>query len=406
MFPNRDYSKNINYSKCILCQKSSKDLSGGVIDPMKARNQKPEDCYKLLIEILTKCDRYCTLPFYLSLLVKSDNAASILQENKAIWHKACRLKFGKNSRQSSPTNSLDTNIVSQSGQENNVNSKGIKICLFCNNTKIITEYHAITKQTTYEKIKKTAQYLQDSDLLTKLGMNISDIKTINYHLECISILYNQLKSKNKRATSSSTDVNLKKEEAYVHMCVYIERMLLDEDQTIFRLADLKDWITLAMNRLDISANDQTSALSGLKARILQTFPLLREFKSKCGIFLAKEVAISSAIAYKWQHTNDKDFILSESATIVRKDMADLQPRSDSDLIHQEESVSKELQKLMTMILQGNKSINKTNSNQAVLSVCQIIQHNTRKRSGSSGIKKRHQVQYETPLTRYRFYDIY
>lgn len=401
MFSNRDNFLNINYSKCILCQKNKNDgVNGVIVNPMKSRNRKPQESYELIIEILTKNNRRCTLPFYLSRLVNIDNAAFNLQQNKAIWHKACRSKYCKPLQTSIQENASASNINCQVENANTMPSE-YKICLFCDES-IIDTFHTLSKITTYDKIKKSAEDLQDNDLLQKLGTSMNDLKTRNYHLQCISGLYNRWRLNEKRISNSNTDVKLRKE-AYLEISLYIERIILDDDKAIFCLEDLKGFFVTVMNRLGISTIDQVPLLSHLNTEILKNFPLLKKFKSKDGTFFAKESAISSAIAYKYKHSNnDEDFTLSNAATIARKGIHALQPRNDSNLIQQEKSISKELQKLMTMIVEGNTSGKKIKPNQAVLSVCQIIQHNTRKRSGS-GMKKRHQTEYETPLTRYFFY---
>lgn len=403
MFPNRDQSLKVNYSKCVLCQKSKNDgVSGDIINPMKSRNITPQRSYELIVEILTKADRNCALPFYLSRLLKNENVASELQHNKAIWHKACRLKYSKKFDTSEQESTSAFNISFQdagSPLTKTLLPTGQKICLFCDNSVIDPKFHNLSKITTYEKIKESSQELQDDELLNKLGTSINDLKTVNYHLQCITRLYNRSRLNEKQTSKPDAETELKKE-AYFEICLHIERTLLDDYNAIFCLVDLKDFFVKIMDRLGISAIKKNSLLSHLNIEILKTFPLLQEFKFKGATFFAKQSAISSAIAYKWHHiNNDDDFVFSKAAKIVRKDMLGLQPRNDNNLIQQEESISKKLKKLMTMILEGNKVGKKSKSNQAVLSVCQIIQYNTRKRSGPSGLKKRHQIEHETPLTR-------
>ena len=114
--------------------------------------------------------------------------SELLEENRASWHKSCRLKFSKSKLQRATKkrkrdDSQDETPITVKRQ---LLSK--EVCLFCSHS---GDLHEVMTLEVDEKVRQMATNLQDSALLKQLAGGDMIAIEAKYHKKCMTNLTNR-----------------------------------------------------------------------------------------------------------------------------------------------------------------------------------------------------------------------
>lgn len=338
-------------------------------------------------------DELTELPRHLSFLLNNTNLARDLEQQKAVWHKACRLFYSKSKaeklkrKQRKPEQvnviSTSSNLVDDSDEDIATDKNTIRRskrftvkeidkksnCLFCEELDFDTNLHTVTTFNVNEKIRNGAISLNDHKLLAKLSASDLIAMESKYHLACLTKLYRDEKSTKVQCEAPKT--LWFESVAFAELCCYVKTTMIQNEKVILPLTDLYKLLTERMNELGATSDIHRTRL---KEKLMAEFPDLEV--TKCG---TKIVFFQKAFTYTNCENDDKDaMILLQAAQIVRKNRMD--KKIPIDDVNQKNSVSPKLITLLHMILQEpNLSSSNQDISQAVLTIAQLIRFNSVKR---------------------------
>ena len=144
----------------------------------------------------------------------------------------------------------------------------------------------------------------------------------------------------------------------------------------------------------------------LKERLLKHIPDLRAHNKGRDVFLVFEVDIRAALArvVEQDDGDDDDAVqLANAAKIVRRDLFEKLDSFNGSFKKgcQEDSVSKLLLALVSMILDGTNIEDQINTTQAALTIAQLLKFNAvRHQRKAKTVSVRHSLAQETPVPVY------
>ena len=176
---------------------------------------------------------------------------------------------------------------------------------------------------------------------------------------------------------------------------------MEDSIPVLKLADLCKLYTNRLKQLGVDLTNRVNS-THLKDRLLANVPGLCSNKSKRDVYPAFEEDIGVALEKACKEDDDDEaIVLAHAARIVRRDMflTESSFTGSFDEECQQNSIPGSLLALVRMILNGPNIISQSDrvSQQAALTISQLIQFNSyvRRRDGSDG--KHHNKNRETPL---------
>ena len=229
-----------------------------------------------------------------------------------------------------------------------------------------------------------------------------------YHVKCLTALYNQA-GKQKIECNEKTGSS-----AIIHgivlpeLLAYIEDIKHDDDVApAFRLANLVKLYENRLTQLGLKFNQGQGVHSTrLKNRILSHFNGMSAYKSGRDVMLAFNKDIGNAVLQASSINHDEDTVIhSKSANIVRQDIFLSKQNFNGTFSaqYQQESVSKSLFALVSMILGGPNIMIQAEATaklQAAYTIAQLLEFNSRKQRRTDSTKQYHKVCQETPAPLY------
>lgn len=389
------YRCNIDYKKCILCQKYVKNVP--LLNPKNVA-YKHKLSYQILEETLLQFKEVNKLPFHLKFLTDDENISKILSDNIAKWHKSCRLKYKKLYLNQSSVQNLTDVQNSENVQNDSLNPITInETCFLCKKVYRKEILRTVTTLDCDEKILTTLRILNEVEVLSTLPNSC----TMNqkYHLKCLGSLYNRVRSKSRTEVNKSICPSI---ESFQVVCKYLEsfgkRPFTISLDKIFEL--YKSQIELR------SVTDQSIILSRLQMRkkLITIFPSLQVIKFGKQCLISSEDKLGNA--YKSVKLDeDKKNIFMKAAKNIRQDLSTHQECKNIELKNtQISSVPESLITLLKLIILPVDSLDAGISNenlQAILTISQVIKFNFLKSRRTELPENRHHLaSKESPLTKY------
>lgn len=163
------------------------------------------------------------------------NISKRLENEKAVWHKSCRLLYTQSKvdrlqrqqeklKKVSDIPSIDHHVYESNESEiivagNNVQRRSHRIsktdddefgestCLLCDAVDYHTNLHSVSTLNANEKIRTAATVLNDHQLLTKLSASDLIATEAKYHLNCLTTLYNNVRKINAKSEADRNKIS-------------------------------------------------------------------------------------------------------------------------------------------------------------------------------------------------------
>ena len=405
----------INWSLCIFCQDGPAE---GLECPAKSKKGDCGKGYSTLATNLKEFHDAGALPDSMNL---ESFKVETLIENKASWHKSCRVKFSStklqrilkrkhDSDQLSDQPGPSTMKMTRSIKKDDVQS--MKQCFFCDaDIEASDPYRRVAATLEIDKkVRRCATDMVDTRLLTKLAGGDMVAIEAEYHANCLTVLYKK-HSKFVKTSYESQGYGEIHGTVFAELCLYIEESRFDEEKKIFKLADL---LRLYNKRLqELGVEGEYIHASRLKNKLLSQIPDLSAYTSKHsqgqGIYFMFDYDVAELVQEaSLQKDYDMDAIyIARAAEIVRRDMFQKGAGFSGSFERncQENSVPNSLKTLVDMVLLGpsieNQSKNvEQKTRQTSLTVSQLIYFNSIRHRKAAGEQSRHNIDRETPLPLY------
>ena len=191
----------MDWSLCFLCQ--SGRMNGKLINPLNSNNKHKDSAYVSFEKHLLEFDRIGALPSNIRIknLDEGNGISNTLEKNNAIYHHNCAadVSASRLSRKRPLNNNENSSAKKTRNCVNAVYESDC--CFFCDEKNGIL--HKVTSEDLDKKVRKCANYLGDTRILTKLA--IYDMRTLNasYHNLCLSKLYKRSEVKKERVLTDS-----------------------------------------------------------------------------------------------------------------------------------------------------------------------------------------------------------
>ena len=273
---------SIDWNLCIFCHsKTSLDLEC----PAKSKKDDSGKGYLTLVNILNEFQNARALPNGFDHDILN---ADKLKEQRASWHKACRVQFN-NTKLERARKRRDRGMKSDDGPcvvkhtRSSLGSKEVpsssttnvspeKRCFFCEQdlTQVVKYKRVAATFALDKRVRQYATDLGDSRLLTKLAGGDMVATETEYHANCLTSFY-KLHLKYVERSSQTTTSNNIHGIVFAEVVAYIEEARYDDDKPMFKLADL---VQLYNDRLRELGEDDKVHSSRLKEKILSQIPNL------------------------------------------------------------------------------------------------------------------------------------
>ena len=310
--------------------------------------------------------------------------------------------------------SLDFNLNSSYSTRSSfsaISDPKVNCCFFCDQPPAINEeLHSVQTKNVDARVRHCAYTLLDERLIAKLSAGDMMAREAKYHARCLAGLYNKMRD----FESSDMCDPISAHNARVHSIAFAQLVAYIEDAKfdavtlpVFQLSQLGDMCAKKLSEMGIDVATRINTTK-LKNRLLSHFPDTRAQQNGKHVLLIFDEHIGIALSNACQQTYDEDSIcLAKAASIVRRDMFSSSIASNGTFNNscQEDALPPNLLLLVKMILEGPSIEFKSNetSQQAALSVSQIIKYNSVKHTRASNgtvSHVRHNISQETPLQLY------
>ncbi len=282
-----------------------------------------------------------------------------------------------------------------------------ELCFFCEE-KSPTE--ALRSASTFgldSRVRSAALLLEDDKLLTKLNSGDLIAVEANYHKKCLTSLYNHARDKKRRQSRQCDDLEMAHSLALAELISYLEGSRTKGEIKVHKLSSLVKDYSVRLAQLGVDSDQQVHA-TRLKHKLTTHIPGLHAIPNGREVLLSLDEDIGDLLSDSLFQDHDSDAMcLMRAANIVRRDILDhqycFQGSFEPDC--QSKSVPESLNALVRMILEGSSiknqaSISARESNQATLTIAQLIKFNCVKSRKQNSSFVRHQNSMETPLPLY------
>jgi len=406
-----DAIASVDWALCVFCQERTTD---GLVTPTQTG-------YQSLVDNLVEFAEYDALPRTLRLRDLDDGSGLLdtLVSRNAKYHKLCRCKYDsqklarliqRKDAASSVTSESECSRSTRSKHE----SVDIKnVCLFCNAVAGETKEKLINASTLTlgPKILAHATELQDSQLLAKLSSSDFVAMEAKYHKLCYVTFLTRV-----RSSERANDRFLNNPERLTYGLVvselvqYIQDMYMYSNTSpVFKLSELTRLVTERMEHLGVEASDNTVNRTRLKEQLLALVPGLREDKSGREVLISFEPDLGSAVRDACANNDVSDgMCLARAASILRRDLFKQYPKFSGSFdtsFNERDSVPLSLLNFISMVLEGSKIDNVSESctslQRTCMTISQLIRFNSVKRARSDRQENiRHHPDRECPMPLY------
>ena len=361
---------------------------------------------------------------------------STLRKNEACWHKSCfnscsEMKLERAKKRKIETvedESVDSNL------EENVSSVSpikrtrlrasydkpevasvitqesvIKVCFFCNGTD--GRMHRASTFDLDNKVKTAAMKTKNWTLLGKLASGDMHAMDVDYHLTCLSSLYNSARFSSESSFKDEKENVNQEAIAFAELTMYIEENLC-EGTTVFLLSDLVKLYTTRLEQLSGMKVQGRINSTRLKEKLLLEMPDMCAHTDGREVRITFKEYVGEALRQIHENTNVDDTakILTRAASLIRKEVLTIKNSFDGSFERgcQAKAAPAILTELLNMIMLGPNIKNQNQvddddeeSNSDIANtLAQLIVFNSVKNYKLSEKGKRHNRSKETPATIY------
>lgn len=396
----------MNWELCVICQQRTRENLQCPADSKRKDFGASYTSFARNVKTFQDLNLMPTL-FNIDQLDNGSGMEETLLKHRASWHKSCRDLFGNTKleraqkRKQSDVSEPASPVKARRSSSSCLPGPSKEKCFFCDETDSSSSLHAASTLGVDNKVRECALLLNDGELLAKLSASDMVAADAKYHTKCLVSLYNrarQLKSPKDTAYRSIEGV------AFAELIAYIDDCKDCEEFTVLKLADLARIYSAKLEEL--GAEPGRINTSRLKERLLAAFPDIKALPQGRDILLAFNQEIGDVLKRASEDDCDTEAChLAKAAKIVRRDILQLQnsfqgtfpPNCQSD------AVPSTLQTLVNMILKGptvNQQPGESDSNQACLSISQLLMFNSISRDRNTSSSSRHTREKECPLPIY------
>ncbi len=379
---------DFDWSRCFLCQAVT---SESLRCPMNSKRGDAGVGYRSILNNIENFAEIDSLPIQLHPNFQ-DNCKdeSILKAKEAKYHKSCSLKFSadrvkraqKRSKVESHCEPLGISNKKVKRQSERIDDVNCKTCFFCGEgSKASAKLHMFSTIEADEKVRISALAVGDVWLSAKLSFGDLPAQDAMYHKNCLTGLYNRVRSVERNKNTSQT-------EALMHGIALAEVVTFIEEgkncgKTSFKMCELVYMYDEKLKQLGGKLEAPTHT-SRLKERILREIPQLGCYKNGRENLLAFEEDVGPALVKAAEQ--DKDgMILSRAAKLIRKDVKSFKEQrfkfeGSFEKLNQEACVPKSLLLLVQMILhnitENTSDFEEKQQKQASHTIAQLLMFNS------------------------------
>ena len=396
----------MDWSACIICQQKTGECLRCPLNSAVGTLEKRAEAYEIFLQNVSRLRTLNCLPR--PILFDEDTTADDFTQNQAKWHKTCYNYFGKahvgraERKRDAEDASSSTGVCPKQARQTLPKTA----CIFC--TKTEGNLHEVSTFGTDESVRQMATDLEDTVLLSRLGVTDLMASEAKYHLKCMNDFRNRhrsyLRQKRKIHDIQNREEGRVKARAFLELCTYMEISVRD-GQFFFKLNELRSLYTERLKALGVHENVNPTRFKDL---ILQYFPGAQEQRQSKYTIIAFKEGMQDVLKQVVEENVEEDVAtLAKAAAIVREDIFAAGsfvfdgsfPRDC-----QEKSVPNSLKTLVSMLLYGtNLKDQEALNSQACLSISEMLfqncKKNTKSKCATSG-KSRLCHQRETPLAVY------
>ncbi len=140
-------------------------------------------------------------------------------------------------------------------------------CFFCH-LDLGSEYHQATTLELDQRVRQSAEFLEDTTLLAQLSTGNMVTIEAKYHNRCLVSLYNQVRAKKRHEKQSQSKADVTAAIVLTELVSYTEESTGEEDVApVFKFAELTKMYTTRMKQFGVDT-DQRVHTTMLKERIL------------------------------------------------------------------------------------------------------------------------------------------
>lgn len=396
----------MDWSACIICQQKTGECLRCPLNSAVGSLEKRAEAYEIFLQNVSRLRALNCLPR--PILFDEGTTADDFTQNQAKWHKTCHNYFGKDRvdraerKRDAEDASSSTDVCTKQARQTLPKTA----CIFC--TKTEGHLHEVSTFGKDGSVRQMAADLQDTVLLSRLGVTDLMASEAKYHFECMSDFRNRHRSylRRKRRTDDiqNSEEGRAKARAFLELCTYMEISVRD-GQFFFKLIELRSLYTERLKALGVHENVNPTRFKDL---ILEYFPGAQEQSQSKYTIIAFKEGMQDVLKQAVEENVEEDVAtLAKAAAIVREDIF----AADSFVFDgsfprdcQEKSVPTSLKTLVSMLLYGtNLKDQEALNSQECLSISQMLflncKKNTKSKCVTSG-KSRLRRQRETPLAVY------
>ncbi len=408
-----------DWERCLICQSESSEK---LVCPANSTRKDKHAGYQSLVDDILRYSTIGQMPCNLDtsrLREDQQDEFTTFVQKRAKYHKSCRNKFDLhhfNRAQSTTDKDTKVPLVSASaksiGTRSSYKSKNFqdKLCFFCELDDTNESLHLATTFQLNSNVKKAAIELQDTKLIAKLSEGDMVAIEAKYHRSCLVALYNRQRRIHRKLDQPDDDKSLIHGIVLSQIIEYIKMLFETADVApVFKMSNLVSLYCKRLHHYGIEVIKRDVHSTRLKDNILKHIPELEEQKlSSHDVYLSFKKDTAKAVFTACHNSEDDGMVLFHAANVIRKELFKSFPCFDGSFYEgcKEDSVPNMLLTFVRMILEGGniESANlqsEDNSNEAALSISQLIRFNALKgkRSAEANSQK-HSLERETPLPLY------
>ena len=281
------------------------------------------------------------------------------------------------------------------------------LCFFCEEKESTEVLRSACTFGLDSRVRSAALLLGDDKLLTKLNSGDLIAVEAKYHKKCLTSLYNHARDTSRRQSRQCDDLKMAHSIALAELISYLEDSRSKGEIKVHKLSSLVKDYSARLAQLGADSGQQVHA-TRLKHRLTTHIPGLCAISNGREVLLSFDEDIGNLLSDNLFQDHDSDAMcLMRAANIVRRDILDHQYHFQGSFEpdRQSKSIPESLNALVRMILEGSSIKNQASasakeSNQATLTIAQLIKFNCVKSRKQNSSFVRHQNSMETPLPLY------
>ena len=283
---------DIHWTICAFCQNETSEKL-----QIPQRNQRDiggEAAYKSISEILiffrdTQRSDDDFLDYYETFISENstaDTVCNILQQNKAVWHKCCRLYFVSKYNKLRSRNKEDIESGEPPLKKNKLTRSKLNTehpvdadkCFICSQpqTSRNEKLHSVMTQKVTNRITAYAKKLEDSALIAKLSSGDLVAQGAKYHLSC----YTNLKNSYRALVNSQSPSSKHSDKIHSLLLAQLVDFMIQEhihsDKVkVFKQSELGQMYRSRLRELGVESNITNH---WLKVKLLEQCPELHDYQ--------------------------------------------------------------------------------------------------------------------------------